>query len=138
MSLARSLPLIPALLLVWGGNSESAYAQFVPVGNISVANSINNFLYNRPTISPYLNLTRTDTGFLTTNYHAIVRPELERRQQQAFQTAHLQSLNRRVEQIQNEKVRNQRDRELTTGHQTRFFSYLHYYPEPGRPQQQQR
>ena len=123
-------------LSVWM-NAVPCYAQFIPTGNVNVSNSINNFLYNRPTLSPYLNLTRTDTGQIQPNYHALVRPELQRRQQQAAQTAQIRQLNRSAEQFQGSQMRSQRDRDrqLATGHPTRFFTYLHFYPEPTRPQQ---
>jgi hypothetical protein len=42
----------------------------------------NKYYYNRPSVSPYLNLDRPAAGG-TTAYHTWVRPEQQRRQQQA-------------------------------------------------------
>ncbi len=40
--------------------------------------TIDKHFYHRPTLSPYLNLTR-GSGAYTSNYHSYVRPELQRR-----------------------------------------------------------
>lgn len=111
--------------------SSVASAQgFNPIGNPSTANSLNNYLYNRPTVSPYLNLTRTDTGNFMPNYHTLVRPQVDQRNAQAAQSAHLESLNRRVQKIQQEQMQMMREQKLMTGHPVRFNSYLHFYPDP--------
>ena len=41
--------------------------------------TIDQHFYHRPTISPYLNLTRRERSTGTSNYHQYVRPELNRR-----------------------------------------------------------
>jgi hypothetical protein len=49
----------------------------------------NKYYYHRPSVSPYLNLDRPTVGG-TTAYHTWVRPEQQRRQQQAQrQSAHI-------------------------------------------------
>lgn len=135
MYCVRNLLILAGASVACVVNSTPCYAQFNPVGNVNVAYSINSYLYNRPTVSPYLNLTRTDTGQIQPNYHALVRPQLEMRQQQAAQSAHIQKLNRGVEQIQSQQIRSEKERQLATGHPSRFFTYLHFYPEPSRPPQ---
>ncbi|MDZ4779664.1 MAG: hypothetical protein SGJ19_05380 [Planctomycetia bacterium] len=94
-----------------------------------------NSLYNRPTVSPYLNLLQPQGGGLP-NYQTLVRPAVEQRRQN-------QDTQRQISQLQSSvaasSAQDQRG-ETTfrpTGHQTSFspaygnrtgFFYSHYYP----------
>lgn len=118
---------------LWG-SADQAAAQFTPFNPSSALNnvgySINNYLYNRPTVSPYLNLARSDSGGFMPNYHTLVRPALNRRQEQARQSAHLARLDQQVQQVREDTQRAVQNGEFITGHPTRFMTYLHYYTFP--------
>ena len=88
-----------ASFMLFGFLADAANAQYTSGTN--VRNATRNFLYNRPTVSPYLNLTsRNSTGM--SNYHTLVRPQLDQEQvnmqRQAQATRQQQELN----QIQSE------------------------------------
>ena len=125
--------VVLAISHVGAGRAEAQFVPFVPEFRNNIAFSIDNYLYNRPTVSPYLNLSRTNSGSFLPNYHALVRPELQRREQAARQTAHIARNARQLQQVQRD-LRQTQDRQrrmgLVTGHPTRFMSYLHYYPQP--------
>jgi len=83
----------------------------------------------RPTVSPYLNLTRRDTGALP-NYYALVRPQLEQQalnqQQQATnlrQQQAVQGVQKQVTQLNEPNVR-------STGTGAGFSNLSHYFPTP--------
>jgi hypothetical protein len=77
---------------------------------------------SRPTVSPYLNITRSGNRAL--NYYNLVRPEFEfrnayqRLQQQAGQQA------ASIDQINAEFL-------PATGHSTSFQNYSHFFPSLG-------
>jgi hypothetical protein len=70
----------------------------------------------RPTVSPYLNLTRQ--GNTALNYYNLVRPEFE------FRNAY-QSLQQQVRQ--NQTTIEEAGGVPTTGHTTNFQNYSHYF-----------
>lgn len=53
--------------------------------------------YAQPTLSPYLNMFREEETEGAPNYHALVRPQLQRQQIFRNQNARLNSLNRQVQ-----------------------------------------
>lgn len=82
---------------------------------------------SRPTVSPYLNLTRRDTGALP-NYYALVRPQVEQRainqQQQSLnlrQQKSMQGLAREVTKLAEPEVR-------STGTGAGFANLSHFFP----------
>lgn len=81
------------------GFVESAQAQFRE--STSVRNRTRNFLYNRPTISPYVNLGSRGTTGLST-YHTLVRPQLERQQQDVAQQQQTQRMQQQLNRVQND------------------------------------
>ena len=87
------------------------------------------YLVNRPTVSPYLNLLRVEGPFSAPNYQTMVRPALEQRQDAARQQASINQLQSRVTNMQGQlAARSQGGQEFATGHPSRFATYLHYYP----------
>jgi hypothetical protein len=90
-----------------------------------------------PTVSPYMNLFRTDfEGNSDLNYNTLVRPMLQ--QQAVNQQVQRQSmaLQRQLQSVAAQSDFNpQGARDVyPTGHQTAFRYYGHYYPTMGRTQ----
>lgn len=89
------------------------------------ANLLNQALYNRPTVSPYLNLTRPG-GNITPNYQSLVRPQMDQlrvNRAQRASTANLQrelSNDRHQAVVPGQSIRG-------TGHVTNFMSYSQYF-----------
>lgn len=116
----RTLALACVLGAAWSGASAAAQAQVSPYANI----------YNRPTVSPYLNLLQTNQ-FGITPYHTLVRPQLEAREA-------LQQQGSNIQRLQQQQARQQQAFRgarggmgtLRTGHETRFMNYSHYYTMP--------
>ena len=86
----------------------------------------------RPTVSPYLNLTRVDAG--SGNYQTLVRPQLEQMEFNRQQQVQLDRLGREFEDFEvrsaypvggSENIR-------ATGHTTRYLNLSHYYPQSTR------
>lgn len=76
--------------------------------------------FRSPTVSPYLDLLRQDSGYLP-NYHTFVRPKIETRRQQIGQWQSINQLQRRVSTFQ------QQGEIRPTGQGGYFNNYLHYY-----------
>jgi|SoiMethySBSTD1v2_1073268.scaffolds.fasta_scaffold833757_1 hypothetical protein len=98
-------------------------------------------LSSSPTVSPYLNLFRTDLNTGSNfNYSTLVEPQLQQQQMnQQLQRATLQN-NRRIQSIAAQADFNPQGSkdEYPTGHQTVFGYYGHYYQQPQARQKQQR
>jgi TolA-binding protein len=112
---------------------ERAHAQFIPRGT-NASRATRDYVLNRPTVSPYLNLLRAGTGY-DANYQTLVRPALQNRQQARQQQSSINQLQSRVTNMQGQMVseRRQQGSRFSTGHPTRFMVYLHYFPPfPGR------
>ena len=99
---------------------------------------------SRPTLSPYLNLTRRNFGGLP-NYFALVRP-IERQQQLNLQQQGvLQTDRREIQQLQNDVQRGLIPPSATgstswffvPGNQQRFQDTTGYYPAPVISRRQQ-
>lgn len=95
------------------------------------------FLYNRPTVSPYVNLANRNTGFGMPNYFTYVRPQLERQQRQMSQRRQTAQMQQQLNQVQSQVARSSQQATgmMLTGRQgwsarggTRFGSYLNFYP----------
>ena len=85
-----------------------------------------------PTISPYLDYFRRDTGLLN-RHHAFVRPQIE--MQRSVRQLQQTSLQQQV-QLGNLRGQLQTLRESTaapTGTGSRFMDYSHYYRLPAAP-----
>lgn len=88
-----------------------------------------------PTVSPYLNLLRSNLGPLP-NYHSLVRPQMR---QQAFNRGATQVLDynrRQINSIENSPVLQQRPIQVReagirpTGLVGRFQYFSHFYAQP--------
>ena len=91
---------------------------------------------HRPTISPYLNLLRSDEGGAAPNYHAFVRPQLQQNRVNQQQTRRNQTVYRQLQSIQSRPAfpTQGSQRMYPTGHRTLFLNHMHFYPS----QQQRR
>lgn len=93
-------------------------------------------LYNRPTVSPYLNLLQPQGGGLP-NYQTLVRPAIEQRRQN-------RETQRQISQLQSavalESAQGQRGETMLrpTGHTTGYFYYSHFFPTLSQPSSQRR
>ena len=131
----RSLFMLTAMLGGMWITSET-HAQFIP-GSRSVGRSTENYLYNRPSVSPYISLTTRDASIGLPNYYTRVRPQLQARQQQQTQQRQTQQMQRELANIQSQ-IRNTQQRQnsqIITGRMgwsargmPRFGSTLNYYP----------
>jgi hypothetical protein len=111
--------------------SDSGYAQglFNPTGRTNAALATRDYIVNRPTVSPYLNLLRAESGVSAPNYQTLVRPALEMRQRSAQQQSSIRQLQSRVTNMQGQVAAQSRGGSgFATGHPSRFMTYLHYYP----------
>ena len=84
----------------------------------------------RPTVSPYLNLLRDDSG-ATANYQTLVRPQMEQIDFNRQQERQFDRLDRQFQNFRSESAYPQ-DGSVEireTGHTTRFMNLSHYYPE---------
>jgi hypothetical protein len=85
-------------------------------------------LYNRPTVSPYLNLLNTDR-FGVSNYQTLVRPLIEQREAAVQNQANIQQLQQQFQTSQMAAARRGGGGgPRSTGHPSRYLTYLHYYP----------
>jgi hypothetical protein len=112
-SLPQQYLVLSILAICW--MVSQGQAQFGPYPGVGL---------NRPTTSPYLNLTRP--GIPGVNYYNLVRPEFE------FRNA-VQGLQGQLNQQQQTIARDTTEAGLpVTGHATRFQNYSHYFPT-GKP-----
>jgi hypothetical protein len=82
----------------------------------------------RPTVSPYLNLLRNTSGGIS-NYHTLVRPQIQARETMLRQQAQINQVQRQAQRGQPGGVPVRGSQEIRgTGHETAYLNYLHYYP----------
>lgn len=126
--------LAVAVLVPVIGVDQAEGQGFVPRRSTNAALATRDYLVNRPTVSPYLNLLRTQSSLAPPNYQTLVRPANERRQQAARQQASINRLQSRVTNMQGQMAARNRQQGsgFVTGHPSRFMTYLHYYPSLGR------
>lgn len=93
-------------------------------------------ILNNSNVSPYLALTNLGSSNGTDpsmNYFTSVRPRLDQQERSQMQRQQFQNLQRQVSQIQSQTMTQRGDgRRRSTGHATRFHTYLNYYPGLGR------
>lgn len=116
---------------------HSVHAQFSTRGG-SVFGATRNYLYNRPTVSPYLNLTNPQTATGVSNYFTMVRPRLDQQEQEMAQRQQQQQMQQQVSQLQQTVQQQQQQQQMglpTTGQigwsqrgYPRSGIYLQYYP----------
>jgi len=73
-----------------------------------------------------------DRGSAVTNYHTLVRPQLEARAAARQQQRSIAQVQQQVNTIQRDFRQVRQTGVFQTGHPTRFMTYLHYYPSLGR------
>lgn len=114
--------------------SRQAHAQYKGP-NLSAnpsAQIYNRAIYDRPTVSPYLNLLRPQGGVGVPNYQSLVRPELQQRRMNEIQGRQIQSLQNRLYQGPSSSGSGGAPQEIrSTGHVTRFMNHSSYYPGLG-------
>ncbi len=127
------LPVLAATLVAL--SSQSASAQYG--SSRSMYQATRNFMYNRPTVSPYLNLTTRDSSVGLSNYFTLVRPQVEAQQQQQAMRQQQAAIQREISDVQNQVRQTQEQNQglSTTGQMgwsargyPRFGMYLSYYP----------
>lgn len=118
------------------GTAGDASAQFSG-GNASVFNMTRNYLYNRPTVSPYLQLTTRDASVGMPNYFTQVRPQLEARENEVRMQRQSAAMQRQLNQVQDQMRASQQQAsgQMFTGQLgwsarglPRFGSHMSYYP----------
>ena len=124
-----------ALLLL--AMASDAHAQYSSGNSRSMYNATRNFLYNRPTVSPYVQLGTNQGTAALPNYHTLVRPQIEQQQEQIAQQRQSAQLQQQVSQIQDQyrQQQSQQASQMITGRMgwstrglPRFGSTLNYYP----------
>ena len=126
-------PSISTLLLLSGmviWTAQTAQAQlYKPRRGSSIRTNTLNFLIDRPTVSPWLNLARNEniTSGLP-NYFSLVRPQLDQRRSSAHQRSRITQIQQQLNQVQSARRIRSNQGGISTGHPTRFGVYLHYYP----------
>lgn len=110
-----------------------ALAQAPPRRRYSNSASIrNNAIFNRPTVSPYLNLLRPQGGVGSPNYQSLVRPQLDQERINQQQRQQMQQLQSRVYQGPTSQSSAGAPIAIrATGHTTQYMNYSAYYPALG-------
>ncbi|MDA7951914.1 MAG: hypothetical protein MPJ24_10550 [Pirellulaceae bacterium] len=103
--------------------------------NLNTTNGINRFLSSRPTVSPYLQLLRSDDQNGLPTYQSLVRPQFANQAttiQQQLSLGRLQNQVQRQQQNIRALSNQQRATMLPTGHRTQYMYYSHYYTSLNR------
>jgi hypothetical protein len=82
-------------------------------------------IYDRPTVSPYLNLLRPQSNFGLPNYYAFVKPQIDQLATARQQGNAIQQLQTQVAQGQTAQATKEGIR--PTGHQTTYMNYSHFF-----------
>jgi hypothetical protein len=107
-----------------------ALAQLDPAGSLYYDS-----IYNRPTVSPYLNLLNPGAAANSVpNYFTLVKPQLEQRAALTQQRSEISRLNRQVSAGPRRSQR-QQSQIRSTGHATQFMYYGPYYRQMGQRRQ---
>ncbi len=121
------------------GTSSPVMAQVINGGSArwGLYNATRNFLYNRPTVSPYVNLATMNTGGGLPNYFTLVRPQIEAREAEMAQRQQATRMQRDLNQVQQQMAESQSQMTnmMLTGRvgwssrgMPRFGSYMNFYP----------
>lgn len=92
-----------------------------------------NFVRNRPTVSPYLNLIGTDAdqqrgGTIRPVYQTLVRPQLEQRRASQETQRNMIQMQQQLSELRQSYQQSQANTFGATGHPTRFMIYSQYFP----------
>jgi hypothetical protein len=134
-TLLSSAVLAAGLVLLAG--HHPAHAQFSSQSARSIRNATRNYLYNRPTVSPYLNLTTRDANVGMPNYFTMVRPQIEQRENEVMRQRQSAQMQAQIDQVQAQVRESQQQAAgmMLTGRvgwsargYPRFGTHLNYYP----------
>lgn len=120
----RILAGLVAALGILLGLASPSFAQYSPYSRLGSTGSAGGYSpYSRPTLSPYLNLTRG--GSAAANYYLGVVPEFQRRAQANQFSSQIRDLERRTTPgaLEEDLLPTLPE----TGHGTQFLSYGSYY-----------
>ncbi len=133
--LRLAIPLVVCVVWTTMFSPQSARAQpgrrpgRSKYSRLGTAAGLRDYLYRRPTVSPYLNLVRDqDSRFGMPNYQTLVRPQLRQQAAARRHETSITRMQRQVNTIGRNVQRIQQRGSYPTGHPTRFMTYLHYYP----------
>ena len=119
------------------GTPSPASAQYSGSSARNIRSATRNFLYNRPTVSPYVNLATRSSYNGMPNYFTLVRPQIEQRQQQMAQQQESRRMQTQINQVQQQaaQTQSQMSSMMLTGRvgwssrgYPRFGTYLNFYP----------
>ena len=101
-------------------------------------NATRGFMYNRPTVSPYVNLaTPQGASFGLPNYFTLVRPQIEAREQAVMSQRQTAQMQQQLNVVQDQVRQSQQEAAnmMLTGRvgwssrgYPRFGTYMSYYP----------
>lgn len=113
--------------------TDRAFGQAMPrIGGNNSRSFVQKYITSRPTVSPYLNLVRDQSqSFGAPNYQTLVRPALEQRELARAQERQVANLQQQIGTMQGD-IRRAQSGVISTGHPTRFMTYLHFYPTLNR------
>jgi hypothetical protein len=130
------LAVTSAVLLTWIA-TDSVSAQYSGSQARFLRQATRNYLWNRPTVSPYLNLVGRDGYSGMPNYQRLVLPEIQRRERDASRDRQTARMQTQINQVQTQAARAQSDvaNMMLTGRvgwsvrgYPRFGTYLNFYP----------
>jgi hypothetical protein len=130
------LAVMVAVLFTWIA-TDAVSAQYTGRGARSIRGMTRNYLWNRPTVSPYLNLVGRDGYSGMPNYQRLVLPELQRREQDASRDRQTARMQTQINQAQTQaaQAQSQVANMMLTGRVgwsvrgfPRFGTYLNFYP----------
>lgn len=112
-------------------SAEASAQGLVNFGNNPAASVSYQAVFDRPTVSPYLNLTSSFGSNSGLNYFTLVQPALRNRAVQQSTGQQIRSLQREVSTSARGRLQ-QQGRLAPTGVGARFRYYGNYYPSLGR------
>ncbi len=121
MSLFQKLVLLGMVITASLCGGKEAQAQSPRFNPYNAANP-----YNRPTLSPYLNLLRRDAS-ITENYFTLVRPQVQFNSMLNTQQQEISQLNRNVQALKS-VTPGEQQAIRGTGHPAAFMNFSHFYP----------
>lgn len=93
----------------------------------SAQNAVPRYQPSRPTVSPYLNLLRNDSGAIP-NYYSLVRPQQQQIATNQQQQIELTRQRQQLESLNNNLLRVQEPTIRATGIGSGFQDYSHFFP----------
>ena len=133
----RTILSVLVAVTFWGSLTTSDAAAQAYQGGRNAAFATRNYLYNRSTVSPYVNLATPNYSSGLSNYFTLVRPQVESQQESQMQQRQTAQMQQQLSQVQ-DQVRQQQQQSanmMITGRigwsvrgMPRSGTYLSYYP----------